>query len=153
DIDQFKLINDTHGHLFGDEVIRKVGQAISAHYALRPNDLKARFGGEEFVLLWYQVSGAHFGQLVERLLSAIRQLELPGSDTELVRITASAGALWLVPDSSRPAEAILNQADQLLYQAKAGGRDRMELVILGDPAATDVEPGDQPYTARPAAGL
>ncbi|PPE72120.1 hypothetical protein C3942_19665 [Solimonas fluminis] len=124
DIDHFKRINDRYGHLFGDEVIRRVGRSLAAHYARRPWDLCARFGGEEFVLACYDADlNALPGQVAD-LLQAVRglQLEAPESGGP-VPISASAGALWVLP-IEETVEQVLGEADALLYRAKDLGRNR-----------------------------
>lgn len=129
DVDQFKSINDRHGHLFGDEVLRAVGQALDVQAARRPFDLLVRYGGEEIVVVWYDIAAENLEARVQAVLDAVRALQLRAPDGSTVNITASAGALWWRPDADTPAEKILQRADDLLYQAKTGGRDcaRVEL--------------------------
>ncbi|HSW13972.1 MAG TPA: GGDEF domain-containing protein [Solimonas sp.] len=132
DIDHFKRINDRHGHLFGDDVIRIVGQALASNFARRPWDLCARFGGEEFVLARYDVSPESMPQMVLQLLEAVRNLRLAAPDGGPdVSLTASVGAVWLVP-VGETADQVLNAADTLLYRAKEGGRNRGFLARYGD---------------------
>ena len=125
DIDHFKQVNDGHGHLFGDEVLRVVGSLILAEVARRPLDLRVRYGGEEIAVLWYDIELASLPMVCERLLRSIRSLELidPVSG-ERVPITASAGVTWVEPGSLAEPIAVLQRADDLLYKAKREGRDR-----------------------------
>ena len=129
DIDHFKQVNDGHGHLFGDEVLRHVGALILAEVARRPLDLRVRYGGEEIAVLWYDIELASLPTVCERLLRSIRSLELidPVSG-ERVPISASAGVTWVEPGSTAEPIAVLQRADELLYKAKREGRDRY---ILG----------------------
>jgi diguanylate cyclase (GGDEF)-like protein len=110
DLDHFKLFNDTYGHPAGDRLLKEASAAW--HGALRAVDLLARYGGEEFVLLLPDVSEDGARQIVERVLAATPQGQ-----------TFSAGiAVW---DSHETPEELLARADAALYEAKAGGRDRV----------------------------
>lgn len=124
DIDHFKTINDQHGHPFGDEVLREVGRRLRGTVALRPLDLLARFGGEELVVVWYDIPRESLPELAERVLDSLRglSLNLP-MQSQALRLTASAGALWLQPRHPLQPEQILRQTDALLYEAKAAGRN------------------------------
>ncbi len=124
DIDHFKRINDVYGHLFGDEVLRVVGKALSQRAARRPLDIVARYGGEEIVVVWYDVAEAHLATLIDALLNAVRSIELATPDGGALSITASIGASWLVPDGSSSPEELLRNADLLLYRAKSAGRNQ-----------------------------
>ncbi len=139
DVDHFKQINDGYGHLFGDEVLRSVGACIIEQVARRPMDLRVRFGGEEILVLWYDVEVASIGDMAEQVLHSIRQLELfdPGS-RQRVRITASAGVTWLVPRADTDPLAILKRADELLYRAKRAGRNQAVSEAFGEVAAVAV---------------
>jgi diguanylate cyclase (GGDEF)-like protein len=112
DLDHFKRFNDTHGHVAGDRLLRRVATAWSS--LLRPDDVLARYGGEEFALL---LSGCGIGSaatLVERLRAAI-----PDDATCSVGI-----AQW---DGAEVAESLFERADRALYAAKNAGRDRVVL--------------------------
>lgn len=125
DVDHFKQINDRYGHLFGDEVLRAVGHCLRDGFARRAQDLQVRFGGEELLVLWYDIEpGALVGQ-TQRLMDAIRALPFvdPVSAAP-VRISASAGGVHLVPGGHESTIAVLRKADELLYEAKLLGRDR-----------------------------
>lgn len=126
DIDFFKHVNDTHGHPAGDAVLRTVGAVIAR--ATRTNELAARYGGEEFALIAPAVDPAEMRIACERIRLAISSAEtlLPGG--ERVRVTASIGAAC-VQSLADPAErvALLERADQFLYSAKRGGRNRVEV--------------------------
>lgn len=133
DIDHFKRINDQYGHLFGDEVIRRVGRALAVHYARRPWDLCARFGGEEFVLACYDADLRALPAQVTELLDAVRGLQLEAPEgAGPVKISASAGGLWVLP-IEETVEQVLGEADALLYRAKETGRNRGIVARHGAP--------------------
>ncbi|UXI02456.1 GGDEF domain-containing protein [Photobacterium sp. TY1-4] len=120
DIDHFKLVNDNYGHLTGDHVLYSVGQTIQA--SLRQEDLLSRFGGEEFVILLNHTTLADAKQITERIRSAIEALRIDHKHTQL-QCTASFGVACL-PSSEANITALIKNADQALYQAKALGRNR-----------------------------
>jgi diguanylate cyclase (GGDEF)-like protein len=119
DLDHFKVINDTLGHAEGDRVLMQLGSYLLG--AVRDADCVARFGGEEFLILLRGAAGGS-GAIVERLLAGWR-----GTGCA---VTLSAGVAVHVAD--RGPAATLKQADALLYQAKAGGRDQVvtEAIVL-----------------------
>jgi diguanylate cyclase (GGDEF)-like protein len=121
DIDHFKRVNDTHGHLVGDEAIRHV--ATKALSTLRMTDFVARYGGEEFVALLpgEELSGAQIA--AERLREAAAKPFTALGEVPL-SITISAGVTSLRPDTP-DAKALLSEADQALYASKNGGRNRV----------------------------
>jgi diguanylate cyclase (GGDEF)-like protein len=123
DIDHFKRINDTHGHGVGDEVLREVVTVLRSQ--LRPEALVTRFGGEEFALV-VPVRDAEGAQRVaERLRAAVATHDLPAAGTEPpLRVSTSVGLALLEPEESL--ESALRRADQALYRAKQGGRNRVE---------------------------
>ncbi len=122
DIDHFKRINDTLGHLAGDEVLRAVGAFLSGR--VRAGDSLGRYGGEELLLVAPNAFPQRPFLPMERLQQAIA--EAPFSyDSARLRVTASFGIAWL-QSASDTAEALLGRADQALYRAKDAGRDRVE---------------------------
>jgi diguanylate cyclase (GGDEF)-like protein len=117
DVDHFKRVNDQFGHLGGDEVLRWVASSITRQ--LRPGHLVGRWGGEEFVIVAPQTSLAGGTQLAER----VRQCISAAAHPTVGSLTISAGiATWA---GGMPVEQALRLADQALYQAKAGGRNRV----------------------------
>jgi diguanylate cyclase (GGDEF)-like protein/PAS domain S-box-containing protein len=123
DIDQFKRVNDVHGHLVGDEVLRRVAGVLAAQ--VRKTDLVARWGGEEFMaILPANLEGADV--FCERVRAAVAELRSPG----MGRVTLSAGVTeWKVGEDLN---ALVGRADDLLYAAKRLGRNR---VVSAAPAA------------------
>lgn len=124
DIDHFKKVNDNFGHDGGDLALKAVARALQAH--ARSEDVVARFGGEEFVVLTGDLdAGAareHFEALRERI--AALQVELP--DGRRFSLTVSIGLCCPPAEGVEPLHTLLNEADRLLYLAKAGGRNRVE---------------------------
>lgn len=121
DVDWFKAINDEHGHLAGDEVLRRIGAVIAAH--MRGGDMAARIGGEEFGLLLPGCDAEAAGIMAERLRAAMAdtRFELRG---EAVPITVSIG-LALLAHQHNGLSDLMTQADRALYRAKEQGRNRV----------------------------
>lgn len=128
DIDHFKQINDRLGHQAGDEVLRCVAERIKEE--LRLSDALGRFGGEEFVALLIDAEQEDALHVAERIRLSIAEQPLSLSSGESLDVTISVGiAALLRPDISTPIETLVREfvarADQALYQAKAGGRNRV----------------------------
>jgi len=121
DIDHFKHINDTWGHEAGDDALRAVAAAVAAH--ARPQDLVARFGGEEFCLLVPGLSPQEAIAYFESLRQHIEALRVPVRDQEL-RMTVSIG-LCNARRHDESLHHLLGEADKHLYLAKAAGRNRL----------------------------
>jgi diguanylate cyclase (GGDEF)-like protein len=124
DLDHFKRVNDTFGHLAGDDVLRDVSALVSR--MIRAEDVFARFGGEEFVVLVRGISQLNVGRFAERLRSAVERLEI-ASDQAVLRVTVSVGhaSLEELSDKERTAEGLMRAADERLYRAKTAGRNRV----------------------------
>lgn len=125
DIDHFKEVNDTHGHAMGDVVLRNIGTMLNA--SLRTTDLAARYGGEELTLVLPYTDGPAAIQVAEQLRQKFAALDhLLGDAT--IRKTVSMGVSARAGQAAMPdAEALLNKADEALYRAKQGGRNRVEM--------------------------
>jgi len=136
DIDHFKRINDGHGHLVGDHVLRSVGEVIGGQSGRRPLDLHARFGGEEMVIVWYDLVPSELEALATSVVKAVRDLVVASPFTgERIPVTISAGLTWTEPGSGDPPQQILQHADELLYQSKQAGRDQMKFGALASERA------------------
>ena len=120
DIDHFKLINDRFGHLSGDEALKAISDAIRAH--VRDTDLFARWGGEEFILLLPHTDGTQALVFAERLRHIVEELKI----ASLPPLTVSIGVAEYRENDAM--DALLERADQGLYQAKDAGRNRVHLV-------------------------
>lgn len=117
DIDHFKRVNDTHGHAGGDRVLAAVAKALAG--AVRSEDLVARLGGEEFLVLLPATPPAGAAQVAERLRQSVAALEVLPE-----RVTVSVGVACCRRDES--AGELVERADKALYRAKSAGRDRVE---------------------------
>jgi diguanylate cyclase (GGDEF)-like protein len=122
DLDGFKPINDTYGHLFGDQVLRAVGGAILR--SVRTLDIPARYGGDEFVLVLPQTDAAGALRVCERILKNVTALEFsPAGET--VKLTASLGIGFHPSEDVATPEDLLRAADDALYRAKRAGKNRV----------------------------
>jgi diguanylate cyclase (GGDEF)-like protein len=135
DIDHFKAVNDVHGHLAGDDVLRAVATALRAQ--LRDGDLLCRFGGEEFAALLPGMDRAEAVQAAERLRAGVAAVVTPVAGA-VVQVTVSLGVS--VADAGAAAPPALSEllavADAGLYRAKGSGRDRVGMQTLADRRAT-----------------
>ncbi|WP_460747315.1 sensor domain-containing diguanylate cyclase [Nocardiopsis oceani] len=136
DIDHFKRVNDSHGHLFGDQVL--LGVATTIAQQLRQSDLLGRFGGEEFVVLLPGADTTEAWQAAERLRSQVGRMEIAVDDVP-VSITISIGVA-VVGYHGNDLVELLTAADLALYRAKETGRDRVCLPA-GRPEVTGKIPG------------
>ena len=135
DIDQFKLTNDTHGHLVGDAVLRAVADRVSA--LIRLEDVFARFGGEEFVVLIRATDAGDAVRLAERLRTSIEAMTVRAEGAE-VGVTISVGIGSLAELSPQAAfTELIALADARLYLAKDGGRNRVCAADTGDTATRE----------------
>jgi diguanylate cyclase (GGDEF)-like protein len=129
DIDHFKSVNDTHGHLVGDKALRAVTDALRSQ--LRAYDLAGRFGGEEFAILLPHAREADALNVAERLRVHIAGLSIPIRDNDesgpYVKVTISAGVAAL-DSASRELNDMLAAADAALYHAKETGRNKIHVV-------------------------
>ncbi len=123
DADHFKKINDTWGHPAGDMVLRLLAQHLSK--SVRTEDIVARFGGEEFVIVARGIAGEGAMALAERLRAEVERLRIPYED-DMIHLTICIGVSWLLPEGPEiDPETLVAKADAALYQAKRGGRNRV----------------------------
>ncbi len=120
DLDHFKQINDTYGHLVGDVVLREVARLIRV--SVREMDLVGRYGGEEFAVALPDAGSALGFQIAERIRKTIESASIRAYDEE-VQLTVSIG-IGMCPIHASTAEQLVEHADQAMYQAKALGRNR-----------------------------
>ena len=130
DLDRFKEVNDTFGHNFGDEVLKQVSASLGA--ALRNRDLVGRYGGEEFLLILPDTDLGKSTAIAERVRQSIASYRWEQTDFQ---VTISGGVVQYAGES---VEELLKKADELLYQAKALGRNRMECRLLDPSLASPV---------------
>lgn len=131
DIDHFKQLNDEHGHTTGDSALEAVASALVRCFPRR-SDVVTRLGGDEFVVILRDATGVEGGRLAQRLLTAVRELEVPGV-RDTVKVTVSVGVAEAL--RGEPEDSWFARADRALYEAKAGGRDRVAVA-----AAESAEP-------------
>jgi diguanylate cyclase (GGDEF)-like protein len=130
DIDHFKILNDTYGHIIGDQCLQHIAQLLKK-LTQRPSDICARYGGEEFVIVYGNTNTEHAQQLLNQLLTAIRQLAIPNKNASTAPyITVSIGLATFCPNMQTNKEQLLKTADSMLYLAKENGRDQ----IVTDPS-------------------
>lgn len=130
DIDHFKQVNDTHGHLVGDDCIKLVAQKIKSHLK-RSSDEVCRYGGEEFAIILPNTDGQGAWELVEEIRIAIQNTPLNTRDGQ-ISVTISAGICSGVMLHPEQEQAMLKTADNLLYQAKEAGRNCCKSGALPD---------------------
>jgi diguanylate cyclase (GGDEF)-like protein len=126
DLDHFKQVNDTYGHLNGDAVLAELAAIIST--GARESDVCARYGGEEFAMILHETTEAGARTLAERIRSKVAAASFPGG----LKLTVSIG----VAATDEPAlfTTLIERADQALYAAKQGGRNQVRVVDMKSPA-------------------
>lgn len=127
DIDHFKRVNDTYGHLAGDAVLARFARLVRG--CLRKDDVLARYGGEEFVVMLPGTSRIEASALAERIREEVSRTPLYG-ETATVAVTVSVGVSAATGEQLPLLEVLLGRADEALYTAKAEGRNR---VVIGTP--------------------
>jgi diguanylate cyclase (GGDEF)-like protein len=144
DVDDFKLLNDTHGHLIGDRVLRGIANVVKSQ--MRGVDTAARYGGEELALILPRTEMVNAYNVGERIRAAIAELRIT-TDTDpsqSLRVTASFGIASYPESKARDGEDLVRRADRALYRAKKTGKNRVELYWSDDsgPARPETEPGE-----------
>jgi two-component system cell cycle response regulator len=122
DIDKFKSINDTYGHMVGDEVLRELSKILKS--VARCTDIVARFGGEEFIVLLPDTTLSGGVGFTERLRNAVEIHEFQSSG-QRIPVTVSVGLSMLPKDDQHTVEEAISEADTALYKAKSSGRNRV----------------------------
>lgn len=124
DIDHFKKVNDTHGHMAGDLVLKGLGIYLQKH--LRMENIAARYGGEEFAIILRNVAGEQAKVIAERLRVDIAN-EKVHFKGKMIQFTVSIGIATLDGSNFDTIEDLIQKADEFLYEAKEGGRNRIVL--------------------------
>ncbi|WP_069638163.1 GGDEF domain-containing protein [Campylobacter pinnipediorum] len=124
DIDDFKHINDTFGHIYGDKIIKDVSSTLKNTF--RKNDLVCRWGGEEFLIVLNDVNVEFIYDLSDRLLKNISLIKLPNNNP----ITMTFGMVVNLNSTSNSFEDNIKKADELLYKGKRDGKDKVEIEII-----------------------
>jgi two-component system chemotaxis family response regulator WspR len=130
DVDDFKLYNDSYGHLAGDEVLKTVARVIQQS-AQRPADVAARYGGEEFVLVLPATPMVGAQRVAEQICAGVRDLAIPNRGKNAVCVTVSIGLATATPCRGESYAPLLGAADLALYEAKHGGKNRTAHRELG----------------------
>lgn len=132
DVDFFKNYNDFYGHIQGDNCLIRLAGAL-ASCCKRPLDFAGRYGGEEFLVMWFDAEPNEAEAFARRVRESIRELgirhDASGVNSD---VTISGGMVTGVPDSQHLTEKLLHQADQCLYRAKESGRNRIIVQDFGD---------------------
>ncbi|MBV8655110.1 MAG: diguanylate cyclase, partial [Candidatus Eremiobacteraeota bacterium] len=139
DVDWFKRFNDTYGHVAGDACLNQVAQAAQS-CIVRESDLLARYGGEEFTAILWQTDASGAAVVAERILNAVRALDVPHAESPLGRVTASIGVAGTKALTVSDPRTLVKAADRALYAAKTAGRDRIHVDALGGASATLTQP-------------
>jgi diguanylate cyclase (GGDEF)-like protein len=141
DVDDFKRVNDLHGHAAGDAVLREVGEFLIAH--LRNHDVACRTGGDEFAVLLPDLSAADCGGLLERLRGA----PLVANEAKGAPISLSLGAAsW--PEAGDSLDSILAQADRAMYTAKRRNKGRERYRAAAESSAENLQTGPRGRARR-----
>ena len=123
DLDQFKKVNDTYGHLVGDKVLQRVSQILSS--SVRPGDLVGRYGGEEFLILVYMAKPEESIEAAERLRTLIAEQVFSVDEDKTFKITVSIGISHF-PQNGTTIPELISTADQALYWVKQNGRNSVK---------------------------
>ena len=144
DLDRFKLINDRHGHLVGDRILRLFGEILTRN--VRGQDRVARFGGEEFAILFPGADLPQAAEAAERIRKVLesKQWTLEQSGERVGKVTVSIGLAKLRPNET--GADFVRRANAHLYEAKANGRNRM----VGDDAEVESPPASLKRYSRMA---
>jgi diguanylate cyclase (GGDEF)-like protein len=122
DIDYFKKVNDTYGHLAGDEVLRSVSKTLLQRF--RRTDMVCRYGGEEFCVFLFSLTGDKAAEIAEECRRQIENLSIPFED-KTIHVTVSIGMAEFPLSPGQTLTALISSADAALYKAKFGGRNRV----------------------------
>jgi diguanylate cyclase (GGDEF)-like protein len=124
DLDNFKRINDTHGHQAGDEVLRRVASRLLS--TVRGDDAICRLGGDEFLVLMADTDAAIASRVAERIRRAVTDTPIPTRDGAMP-VSVSVGCTVRQPRDTTAVEALLERADKALMESKAAGRNRVRM--------------------------
>jgi diguanylate cyclase len=122
DLDHFKMVNDTHGHLVGDRVLQQLGDLLRRQ--VRSVDVVARYGGEEFVVVLPETDKEGGAVFAERIRVAVAEHDFSDASDKL-EVTVSIGVAGTPGDDIAFPEELLQQADTALYRAKEKGRNQV----------------------------
>lgn len=135
DLDYFKQINDTHGHLSGDQVLIATAQVIESQ--VRQSDLVGRFGGEEFILVLHHTTVIEATQIAERIRQRLMALQMYSEDGIRITVQGSLGVICVPIEHETSWRELVHHADEALYKAKQWGRN--QVVVYQDYRLTTAE--------------
>lgn len=124
DVDYFKKINDSHGHVAGDQVLREVARRLKQ--GLRDYDVLCRYGGEEFLIMLPHTGEFEAMEVAQRLRQSVISLPVTIEDIGPIAVTMSFGVATSTA-LNEPEQAVIARADEALYEAKRGGRNQVVL--------------------------
>jgi diguanylate cyclase (GGDEF)-like protein/PAS domain S-box-containing protein len=124
DIDHFKILNDTFGHVLGDKVLRMIARTLRGN--IRESDTMGRWGGEEFMVILQDIDESSLLAIGEKLLNLVRRSHLTLPDNRILSTTISIGGTLVRKDDTL--ESVVDRSDRLMYQSKAAGRN---LITIG----------------------
>jgi diguanylate cyclase (GGDEF)-like protein len=127
DLDHFKGINDTHGHLVGSRMLGEFGKLVGKH--IRSSDMAARYGGDEFVVMLPHTGKEQAINMAGHLLNAMKETPFVSDDNAPIALTASFGVATFPDDADSPGD-LVKAADSAMYDAKAGGRSGVRGFVL-----------------------
>lgn len=156
DVDHFKWVNDTHGHHAGDMVVQRLGETLTS--CVRPTDCVARYGGDEFAVLFEDVTLELATMVTERMRDRVSTTNFDSDEGSKVAITISMGLALAEPSDTK--ESVFRKADASLYRSKKAGRNRLTIftpesadALLGECPVrdlTEMEVSDQVEAEIPA---
>lgn len=123
DIDHFKRINDTYGHLVGDRVLKQIGRMLNDKTIFRREDIAGRFGGEEFIVVLTNSTAKNAIPPAKKLVDTLANIDFRTDDGRQFKVTVSVGISQYYPEDLNE-EAVINRADKALYHAKETGRNK-----------------------------
>ena len=124
DVDNFKLYNDTYGHLEGDLCLQRIAEVLKTEFEVYKNSVVSRFGGEEFACLLPGIDGEMTTLVAQDILAAITALAIPHQKNDGRHVTVSIGVHSLVPQDDECPTELVTFADRALYEAKTQGRNQ-----------------------------
>lgn len=136
DIDHFKAINDTHGHIAGDHVLREFSVVMKS--GVRTYDSVGRYGGEEFMMIMPNIGESASQEVVSRLRKKVEEYVFR-ADGQVLRLTSSFGIGWGSPDDALQADDFIRVSDTMLYMAKKDGRNCVKFALVDKESASNAK--------------
>ena len=126
DIDFFKKVNDTYGHISGDKVLKELSEILTS--STRNSDIVGRYGGEEFGIILPEITAENAYQLCERIRQAVENHDF-STGKDIIKITISMGIFFKDSKNTINSQSMIKKADEALYKAKQNGRNRVEVFV------------------------